>query len=316
MRIKNWESFQHYKDRSPPWIKLHKSLLDDYDFQCLPLASKALAPMLWLLASENMNGNIDDDPKRLAFRLRWCISDVLTGLKPLIEKGFVISASDVLASCYHDATHCTADDTEASRKPDNPTDASLTCNNKRQSANQLIDLGFSSSASDVLASCYQSATPETETETETEAEAEKTAREESQEKLAQKKQPAAKQKFDAAAHLAAEGVPDAVAADWLEMRKTRRAVPTLTAINGLKREAKKAGLTLAATLALCCERGWTGFCADWAGVQQTANQRRQSPASNREAKEAAWGSMMRDAMGGPRQAEIVIEGEIVGGQNA
>jgi hypothetical protein len=29
---KNWKSFQHYKDRAPAWIKLHKALLDDYNF--------------------------------------------------------------------------------------------------------------------------------------------------------------------------------------------------------------------------------------------------------------------------------------------
>jgi hypothetical protein len=52
-RVKNWAEFQHYKDRSPPWIRLHRSFLDDYDFHCLPVASRALAPMLWLLASEN-----------------------------------------------------------------------------------------------------------------------------------------------------------------------------------------------------------------------------------------------------------------------
>ena len=49
IRPKNWHSFQHYKDRDPTWIKLHKKLLDDYEFQSLPLASRALAPMLWLL---------------------------------------------------------------------------------------------------------------------------------------------------------------------------------------------------------------------------------------------------------------------------
>ena len=103
LKIKNWEGFQHYKDRSPPWIKLHKALLDDFDFQCLPLASKALAPMLWLLASENMAGQIDSDPKRLAFRLRWTMEEVCDGLKPLIDAGFVIDDSNSLAQCLQDA---------------------------------------------------------------------------------------------------------------------------------------------------------------------------------------------------------------------
>ena len=103
MRVKNWDSFQHYKDRSPPWIKLHKALLDDFDFQLLPLASRALAPMLWLLASENMQGDIDNDPKRLAFRLRWSVQEVIDGMKPLLDSGFIVDDSHVLAGCYQSA---------------------------------------------------------------------------------------------------------------------------------------------------------------------------------------------------------------------
>lgn len=85
---KNWKSFQHYKDRNPAWIKLHKQLLDDFEFQCLPLASRALAPMLWLLASEHQDGVIDAEPEKLAFRLRWNIEDVKAAIGPLIGKGF------------------------------------------------------------------------------------------------------------------------------------------------------------------------------------------------------------------------------------
>ena len=56
---KNWSQFQHYRDRSPTWLKLHRSLLDDFDYHCLPIASKALAPFLWLLASEYEGGEIN-----------------------------------------------------------------------------------------------------------------------------------------------------------------------------------------------------------------------------------------------------------------
>lgn len=87
---KNWASFQHYKDRSPSWIKLHKGLLDDYEFQCLPVASRALAPMLWLLASEEQDGVIDADAAKLAFRLRMARDEVSEALKPLISSGFFI----------------------------------------------------------------------------------------------------------------------------------------------------------------------------------------------------------------------------------
>jgi hypothetical protein len=84
----NWADLQHYKDRSPPWIKLHKKLLDNYEFQCLPVASRALAPMLWLLASEHEKGEIDADPKKLAFRLRTTEQEISDALKPLMDNEF------------------------------------------------------------------------------------------------------------------------------------------------------------------------------------------------------------------------------------
>lgn len=114
---KGWADFQHYKDRSPPWIKLHKGLLDNYDYQCLPVASRALAPMLWLLASEHEGGEIDAAPKKLAFRLRMTEREVNDALKPLIDNGFFLplhDASDVLADDKRDA--CLETEAEKRRK--------------------------------------------------------------------------------------------------------------------------------------------------------------------------------------------------------
>jgi hypothetical protein len=96
-QVKNWAEFQHYKDRSPPWIKLHRGLLDDFNFTSLPLASKALAPLLWLLAAESSDGSVSLDPEWLAWRLRIPVDDVREGLSPLIERGFLIAASKPLA---------------------------------------------------------------------------------------------------------------------------------------------------------------------------------------------------------------------------
>jgi hypothetical protein len=103
---KNWHDFQHYKDRAPAWIKLHKKLIDDFEYQCLPIASKALAPMLWLLASEENDGSIDYSPVKIAFRLRMTEGDVVEAVKPLIDAGFFAldgecyqPASTPLAAC-------------------------------------------------------------------------------------------------------------------------------------------------------------------------------------------------------------------------
>lgn len=111
-KVNDWSKFQHYKDRSPPWVKLHKSLLDDIDYQSLPIASRALAPMLWLLASENMDGTIDCEIRKLAFRLRCSEKEVKDGLEPLVRQGFLIHASGALADCQHVAVPETETETE------------------------------------------------------------------------------------------------------------------------------------------------------------------------------------------------------------
>lgn len=103
---KNWIDFQHYKHRSPPWIKLHRALLDNFDFHRLPVASRALAPCLWLLASEHAEGHIDADPEKLAFRFRMDVAEVDGALKPLIDSGFftcIHGASMPLAEREQDA---------------------------------------------------------------------------------------------------------------------------------------------------------------------------------------------------------------------
>ena len=82
MKIKNWSQFQHFKDRKPPWIKLYRDLLDDVDwFELDPKDAKNLV-MLWLMASENMDGELPP-PKTIAFRLRMKEKDVKSMLSRL-----------------------------------------------------------------------------------------------------------------------------------------------------------------------------------------------------------------------------------------
>jgi hypothetical protein len=112
LKPKNWEKFQHYKDRCPPWIKLHRDLLNDREFMRLPLASKALAPLLWLLASESKDGCFQADSEELEVRLRIASNDIDAGLKPLIDKGFFVVASGVLADSLQVAIPETERETE------------------------------------------------------------------------------------------------------------------------------------------------------------------------------------------------------------
>jgi len=71
MRIKNWDKYQNFKDRRPPWIKLHRELLDDKEFHELPGTSVKVLIFLWLLASEDetKQGSLPS-VKKIAFRLR------------------------------------------------------------------------------------------------------------------------------------------------------------------------------------------------------------------------------------------------------
>jgi hypothetical protein len=73
-KIKNWEKFQHFKDRRPPWVKLYRDLLDDIEWHELdPVCAKVLV-MLWLIASED-EGRVPEI-KKLAFRLRMTETEV------------------------------------------------------------------------------------------------------------------------------------------------------------------------------------------------------------------------------------------------
>lgn len=63
--------------------------------------------------------------------------------------------------------------------------------------------------------------------------------------------------------LSDEGIDSQVASDFLAIRKAKRAPLTATALDGIKREAGKAGITLEDALRVCVERGWQAFKAEW-----------------------------------------------------
>ncbi|NEX62466.1 hypothetical protein [Noviherbaspirillum galbum] len=83
--IKNWNSFQHYGKRNPPWIKLHRAVLDDYQFCTLPDPSKAHLMLLWLYASQN-NGRVPADVLFLEKKLS--VTDL--DLRIFVDRGFLI----------------------------------------------------------------------------------------------------------------------------------------------------------------------------------------------------------------------------------
>lgn len=118
---KNWKSFQHYKERTPSWIKLHKGLLTDFSFNRLPLASRALAPMLWLLASEYEDGAITASMEEIAFRLHVSVEELGAALSPLINAGFFVASEPLAKPDQNDCLE--REDIGKRKEEDTPTPA-------------------------------------------------------------------------------------------------------------------------------------------------------------------------------------------------
>jgi hypothetical protein len=88
--------------------------------------------------------------------------------------------------------------------------------------------------------------------------------------------------------------------EWLAVRKAKRAGPvTQTALNTLRNEAGKAGITLEAALCECVSRSWISLKASW--INQN-NRSPPFPASQAEVDRAAafrtiFGRMTEDTHG-------------------
>lgn len=89
--IPNWEELQHYKDRTPPWIKLHNSILETYEFELLPDNSKAHLLCIMLLASRT-NNKIKADPRYIARRIG---ATTKVDLDILLESGLITIKQEV-----------------------------------------------------------------------------------------------------------------------------------------------------------------------------------------------------------------------------
>ena len=87
----------------------------------LPIASKAIAPMLWLLASESKDGVFDGSLDELVFRLHISEKEYKDGVKPLIDNDFFTVVSGMLAECKQVAIPETERETETETKREKKT---------------------------------------------------------------------------------------------------------------------------------------------------------------------------------------------------
>lgn len=140
---------------------------------------------MWLLASESKDGTFDGSLDELVFRLHITPKEYQDGVKPLIDNGFFIIASGVLADCK------------------------------------------------------QVAIPERETEKETE------------------------KKQRATVVATPDGVSQSVWQEFVNHRKSKKAQVTQLVIDGIQKEADKAGFSLEDALKEVVVRNWQGFKAEW-----------------------------------------------------
>lgn len=114
-RVAKLEDYQHYKDRRPAWVKLHRHVLESYDFGCLQDASKWLALGTILLASESGN-RIPWDEEWVKNRLQMT---TLPNFNDLLSIGFIElcdGASNLLAECSVSASPETEKEKEKERE--------------------------------------------------------------------------------------------------------------------------------------------------------------------------------------------------------
>lgn len=107
IRVRNWREFQHYKERSPPWIKVHNSLIENYEFGGLTDVQKCHLILIWLLASRTDN-KLHDDPEWVRKRIG---ASNKVDLQALVNAGFLErygDESEVLAECVQDASNVRA----------------------------------------------------------------------------------------------------------------------------------------------------------------------------------------------------------------
>lgn len=138
--------------------------------------------------------------------------------------------------------------------------------------------------------CNVTVTPQNRTDTE-----------QIQNREEQKKEtPSAAPKYSPSHDLIAKGVDPQIAADWLAVRKGKKAASTKTAIDAVLEKILAAGLTVDAGLRICCERGWAGFNIDWL----QGGQARASPAPN-PAQRNAENEEAKRLLFGRKQSEVI-----------
>ena len=100
-QVKNWNRYQHYKDRNPTWIKLYIDTLQSRDWVMLDDKTRVLFIAIILLAPRS-GGEIDGSPEGLEYLKKAGSLSATPSLEKLISCGFLVASdvdSETLAPC-------------------------------------------------------------------------------------------------------------------------------------------------------------------------------------------------------------------------
>lgn len=132
--VKNWDTFQHYGDRRPIWIKNYVALLDNDEYLGLDASSRALLHGLWLLVARTSNGRLSVSRSRIAtlLGLRRC------NLEPLIQAGFIeIRASK--AASNHASKAASPEEKRKEKNPPTPLEGGNGSRSTRTNPRAIIE---------------------------------------------------------------------------------------------------------------------------------------------------------------------------------
>jgi hypothetical protein len=118
------------------------------------------------------------------------------------------------------------------------------------------------------------------------------------------------------------GVIGDLAADFITLRKAKRAPLTATALNGIRKEADKAGISIQSAIEVCVVKGWQSFNStwDWPGKQplqypqkSQGNPERLNPSLNSNNNGANYDTKNRNnetRVGVGRKLSLVEQGQL------
>lgn len=100
--IRNFDRYQHYKNRRPPWVKLYRDILDDEALMSMRPEYRWVAVGMIILATESESRAVEGTEKELSRRLAVSETVVRSATKALLKTRFL--ASSPLAGRKQNAT--------------------------------------------------------------------------------------------------------------------------------------------------------------------------------------------------------------------